>query len=164
LVTRSYELIHFAGHACFNEEDPRKSELKLAEGRFVFAEELERVLSGRPFVFLSACEAGMAETEVAEVGFRGKYTEGIATLVLLGGAIGCLGPMWRIDDGLAKEFALEFYRQLLVKGMLIGEAVRRARLRLREEDSDLWAAWILYGDPLQSLPGYEVQAGEQGGA
>jgi hypothetical protein len=152
LVATPYHLIHFAGHGYFEKSDPRRSGLVLGGGRVVCGEELERVLSGQPFVFLSACEAGAGKTEVSQMGFWGKHTEGVAVSALLGGAIGCLGPMWAIGDGIAKEFALEFYRRLL-EGLPIGEATRRARIWAREQvNPDFWAAWILYGDPLRRLP------------
>jgi CHAT domain-containing protein len=154
LVAKPYDLLHFAGHGCFDDAEPRKSGLVLAEERVVYGEELERVLSGQPFVFLSSCDAGAGKTGVSQMGFWGKYTEGIAIWALLGGAMGCLGPMWVIGDGIAKDFALEFYRHLLdLDKVSIGEAVRQARVWAKEQGNpDFWAAWILYGDPLQKFP------------
>ncbi|MBM4431310.1 MAG: CHAT domain-containing protein, partial [Chloroflexi bacterium] len=112
LSNERYDLIHYAGHAYFDRAAPHLSGLRFGDG-IVLAEELERNLSSRAFVFLCACEAAKAKTTESEVGFRGKFTEGLAIAVLLGGAVGCLGPMWRIDDGVAKEFALAFYEHLL---------------------------------------------------
>jgi hypothetical protein len=149
VVKNPYRLIHFAGHGYFDAAEPRKSGLVFAGNRVVCGEELERVLSGRPFVFLSACEAGMESTVPSRAGFWGNFTEGIAISTLLGGALGCLGPMWPIKDGIAKGFAIEFYVHFL-RDMPIGEAVRRARMWAKEQDDhDFWAAWVLYGDPLQ---------------
>jgi hypothetical protein len=148
VVRNPYHLIHFAGHGYFDTSDPRRSGLVFAGNRVIRGEELERVLSGRPFVFLSACEAGMGTTLPSTGGFWGNFMEGIAISALLGGALGCLAPMWGIGDGTAKGFAIEFYRRFL-QDVPIGEAVRQARIWAREQNaSDFWAAWVLYGDPL----------------
>ncbi len=148
ITTQRYDLIHYAGHGYFDGKAPHLSGLLFQDGPF-FAEEFERCLKSAAFVFLSACESAEAKTTESMTGFRGKFTEGVAISALGGGAIGCLGPIWEIEDGLAKDFALEFYVQL-AEGSPIGEAVRQARLAVRDRSSDFWASWILYGDPTKS--------------
>lgn len=150
LSNNKYDFIHYAGHGHFNPDAPHLSGLKFQDAT-INAGELERGLKSRAFVFLSACDVAQTKTHESTFGFRGKFIEGLAISVLLGGAIGCLGPLWPISDGLAKEFALAFYKHLLTKKEPIGEAVRLARLELRDRAPDFWASWILYGDPLQTL-------------
>lgn len=149
LATEEYDVIHYAGHAYFDQHQPRNSGLVLARGKKVLAQEIERVLKGRPLVFLNACEAGIVESELR---FIGSYTEGMAISFLLGGALGCIGPLWKVPDQSAAELAVTFYKHL-VEGQPIGEALRKARLRRKLADpaDDLWAAWVLYGDPLYML-------------
>lgn len=152
LVTQWYDLVHYAGHGYFESADPRGSGLLFADGQ-VLAEELERVLKSAAFVFLSACEAAKSGTQKSTMGFRGTFIEGLATAVLLGGAIGCLAPMWEIDDGIAQDFAVEFYRHLFENDppLPLGEVVRQARLSVRDQSPDFWATWVLYGGPLMLL-------------
>ena len=76
--------------------------------------------------------------------------EGIAASALLGWVEECIGPIWPIGDGVAKEFALAFYRHLL-DGEPFGEAVRQARLAVYDQGPDGWASWVLYGDPLKKI-------------
>lgn len=149
LVTGSYDLIHYAGHGYFETGPSHLSGLKFADGPF-FAEELERGLSSRAFVFLNTCEATETKTQHSTAGFHGKFIEGLATSVLLGGAAGCLGPMCNIGDTIAKNFALAFYRYIL-DGESLGEAVRQARTEVQTEEFDTWAPWVLYGDLLYSF-------------
>jgi hypothetical protein len=150
---QNYDLIHYAGHGYFERKMPGLSGLFFNDGP-VYAEEIERVLGSRAFVFLSACDLGRSETTASEAGRFGEFVEGVATSVMLGGAIGCLGPIWEIGDEVAKDFALAFYRHLL-SGHPLGEAVRRARIEARENrSSDFWKSWVLYGDPLRKLPNY----------
>ena len=86
------------------------------------------------------------------MGFTGKFVEGLTTAVLIAGGRGALGPMWNLDDQEAKNFALKFYDHALA-GSTIGEAVRLARLDIRNTyaESDVWKAWVLYGNPLSDL-------------
>lgn len=148
---RPYDLIHFAGHAYFEPIKPSLSGLMFCEGPMP-AEELGRHLNSRALVVLSACEAGMSKTTESKTGLVGEFIDGIATSVLLGGAIGCLAPMWDVGDGAAKTFSLSFYQHLL-DGKSIGESVRQARLFVQGQKrlADAWKAWVLYGDPLQNI-------------
>jgi hypothetical protein len=150
IANQYYDLIHFAGHGQFDPEKPYQSSLVFADDQVVYAEELERTLNSPAFLFLSTCEGAQATAEKTQLGFRGEFMEGIAVSALLGGAIGCLGPMWKIDDQIAQKFALTFYAQLLNQ-VVIGEAVRQARLAVRSYSTDFWASWVLYGDPLQAI-------------
>lgn len=145
-----YDLIHFAGHGFFNAKDPRQSCLEFKDGNFL-AEEL-RVLKSRAFVFLSACFGAAGSTQDVTFGPIGKFMDGLALRTLLAGAAGCLGPLWTIDDYLASEFAVTFYQNLL-SGLNTGQAVMEARkaVRAKSAKSDLWASWVLYGRPLQTI-------------
>jgi CHAT domain-containing protein len=148
-LASTYDLIHYAGHGQFDDSAPRLSALVFSDGPY-YAEELERSLQGAPFVFLSACEAGQAQTTMNSAGYQGRFVDGLAVAALVGGASGCLGPIWEIGDGAAREFALAFYAELL-GGQAIGEAVRQARLVTRNLSPDCWASWLLYGDPFKKL-------------
>lgn len=149
LVTQWYDLIHFAGHGYFDAAEPHLSGLLFTDGP-VYAEELERGIKGSPFIFLSTCEATQTIAEENTMGFRGRFIEGLAISAMVGGAMGCLGPMWPIEDNVGMEFAVVFYNHVL-RGIPFGEAVRQARLALRNRSLDFWASWILYGDPLAKL-------------
>lgn len=145
-----YDLIHFAGHGVFNSRDPRQSYLEFTDGAFL-AEEL-RALKSRAFVFLSACYGSRGATQDVTFGPIGKFMDGLAMRALMAGAAGCLGPLWAVDDYLAGEFAVMFYEKLL-SGLTTGEAVMAARqaVRAKSAQSDLWASWVLYGKPLQTI-------------
>lgn len=150
LITgEAYDLIHFAGHGEYHHAAPNLSAISFKDSPY-YAEELERSLLGTPFVFLSACTGGLSTSKDLMAGCRDRFMEGMAAAALVCGAIGCLGPLWEIDDGAARLFALVFYRELL-KGQPLGESVRQARLATRTLSPDFWAAWVLYGDPLRKL-------------
>jgi hypothetical protein len=103
----------------------------------------------RPFVFLNACRvAGSAPGLVGLGGWPAGFLEA--------GAGAFLGPLWAVPSDQAAVFARLFYERLL-GGEPIGEAVRGARLKLRElfPGDPTWLAYALYADPAAVCPAPE---------
>ncbi|MCI0698971.1 CHAT domain-containing protein [candidate division KSB1 bacterium] len=148
LANNSYHLIHFACHGFFNKREPSLSGLLFDRHNrmMISADELERILQGPAFIFFSACWAAAAHPKTTKVNFQGKFIQNLAVAALKGGACGCLGPMWEIGDHIGKDFALAFY-QLLLQGSNCGEAVLKARQKVRRRQLDCWASWVHFGDP-----------------
>lgn len=151
LRSGKYDVIHYAGHAAFDEDKPDLSGLVLFDGEVFFAQKIRRLLEGRPLVFLNACESGRTRNEqnpMKVTSFLQKPAEGLASAFIYGGAHGCIGALWPIEDAPAANFAVEFYSKVL-EGYMIGEAMRQARLKILTDypDQITWAAFILYGDP-----------------
>jgi CHAT domain-containing protein len=147
----TYDVIHYAGHAAFDEKQPDLSGLLLHDKEVFFAQKIRRLLEGRPLVFLNACQSGRTANEKApqEVEqYLQKPAEGLASSFIYGGALGCIGALWPIYDRPAAEFAVDFYGKVL-EGYMIGEAMRRARISIRDRYANqiTWAAFVLYGDP-----------------
>lgn len=155
LLEADYDVIHFAGHAYFSEEDPGLSGLVLDKKERFLSQKIERFVEGQPLVFLNACQTGRTANADApqSVGeYFWKPAEGLASAFLYGGALGCVGSLWPVYDDPAAEFAIEFYNQAL-QGQALGEAMRLARRTTRERhpDSITWASFVLYGDPTYRL-------------
>jgi hypothetical protein len=146
-----YDFIHFAGHAYFEPKAPDMSGLLFCDSPMPAAE-LGRHLTSSALVFISACEAGMSAVTESHIGMVGDFVSGIAASILFGGAIGCIAPMWGIEDGVAKDLSLSFYKHLL-SGKVVGESLRQARLAVRESGSNegAWKPWVLYGDPTLTI-------------
>jgi hypothetical protein len=151
LLSGTYDVIHFAGHAAFDEQNPDLSGLVLTGSEVFYSQKIQRLLEGRPLVFLNACETGRSANE-ANAQSVGQYfwrpAEGLASAFLYGGALGCVGSLWPIFDGPAAQFAINFYNEVL-EGQMIGEAMRLARISLKKEHPETitWASFVLYGDP-----------------
>jgi hypothetical protein len=169
-----YNVIHYAGHADFDQDRPELSGLLLHdagcrvcaraasgggprpgeptdhEDEVFFAQKIRRLLEGRPLVFLNACESGRTANEQAprQAGAVQEPAEGLASAFIYGGALGCVGSLWPVYDDAAAELAIHFYRQVLQE-QTIGEAMRLARqeIRKRYPNQVTWAGFILYGDP-----------------
>jgi CHAT domain-containing protein len=158
----TFDVIHYAGHAYFDEDDADLSGLLLFDDDFYrtdnkrreqhfLAQKIRRLLEGRPLVFLNACQstrtANEKEPQKVENYLQGP-AEGLAAAFIYGGALGCIGANWPIYDTAAAKFATTFYSNV-IKGYMIGEAMRRARIEIKEKfpNNITWAAFVLYGDP-----------------
>ncbi len=146
----NYDLIHYAGHADYDLENPSKSGWLLEDGKFTTLD--IRKMGGSNvlpwLVFSNACQSGQTEEwQVDESGEEKIY--GLANAFLLSGVQHYIGTFWKVLDEPSTNFASKFYDHLL-KGSSIGEAMRSARLALKErygEKNILWASYLLYGDP-----------------
>lgn len=157
LGSQQYHLVHYAGHAYFDDKAPSLSGLLCCQNDKsivpFYAEEFKRHLDYPAFFFFNACEAASAAPETTTRDSQGVLIENLALGVLEAGATGCLAPMWKIPDKNARDFAYAFYTHLL-DGDSIGEAVRKSRMELRtsaqagkQDSANLWASWILFGNP-----------------
>lgn len=150
----TYDVIHYAGHAAFNGNNPELSGLQLHDGELYSAHKIRRLLRGQPLVFLNACQTGLAANEEAtpqHTTVMRDSPEGLAASFIYGGATGCIGSLWPVYDEPAAKFAISFYERVL-DGYPIGEAMRQARLESRKNAGQItWAAFILYGNPTAVL-------------
>lgn len=117
---------------------------------FLTAEEVGWLdLSGVDLVVLSACETGLGESRSGEglIGLRRAFrTAGAGTVI---------SALWQVDDRATSELMQGFYKNLWLKSMSKGEALRSAQLEmLRRNRSEhggdglpsTWGAFILSGD------------------
>lgn len=141
----SVAVLHFAGHAVFNDERPERSYLVLAprngvtrtDGRLAVTD-IERMdLDHLRLVVLSACQT------LRPVPSRSGGFAGLAQAFLAAGADGVVGSLWRVDDRLTRKLLTEFHRAYRETGHG-ARALRRAKLQLlRSSDPRLRspAAW-----------------------
>ncbi|MBV7332557.1 CHAT domain-containing protein [Chloroflexi bacterium TSY] len=149
LASGDYDLSHYSGHALFDVEDPQSSGLVLADEEILTATEIQRNVSGRPFVFLNGCESARSQIQAeaaAGLTYLGLGTQGVAAAFVQGGAQGFIGTFWPIYDTASQAFALTFYRSAL-HGDRIGSALHCARTTLAQPHDPLWAAYVHYGPP-----------------
>lgn len=152
LRSGKYDIIHYSGHAEFNADSPDESAIICANKRKIYAQEIKRVMSGKPFVFLNACGSGREKICEEGESYTGSDTEGLGSSFILGGSLGFIGSSWPLPDISAGIFASEFYKHVLA-GDSVGEALHKARLHLKNvrPDDINWMAFILYGDPTLTL-------------
>ncbi|MGH7517284.1 MAG: CHAT domain-containing protein [Gemmatimonadales bacterium] len=140
-------IVHYAGHAVFDDERPEQSLLVLASGRDakararITAAELERLdLASVRLVVLSACE-----TIRSRSGRAGGFA-GLARAFLAAGAGGVVGSLWRVEDRLTQELMGRFHRSYGHSGDGAA-ALRAAQLQLlgsTDRAASAPAAWAAF--------------------
>jgi hypothetical protein len=152
LRSGKYDIIHYSGHAEFNVAHPDESALICANKRKIYAQEIKRIIGGKPFVFLNACGSGREKICEEGESYTGSDTEGLASSFILGGSLSVIGSSWPLPDISAGILASEFYKHVL-RGDSVGSSLHNARIHLKTERPDdiNWMAFILYGDPTLKL-------------
>lgn len=147
---RNFDLVHFAGHAEYNPQDPREDGWLLSEGKWTAREIMK--MSGSAvmpaLIFSNACQSARTEKWALGERFQDEIF-GLANAFLLAGAKHYMGTFWDVLDEPSSRFALEFYAHLM-EGVPVGEALRLARLKLIDiygEETIVWGSYVLYGDP-----------------
>jgi len=145
-----FDILHYAGHADYDPINPSLCGWLLKDGKFTSTDvsKIMGVMSLPALIFSNACHSGQTDDwSIVE-----SYEERIFSLAnafLIAGVQHYVGTFWEILDQPSSRFALEFYR-FMIKGLPIGECVRKSRLELIKqygEDSIVWASYLLYGDP-----------------
>jgi CHAT domain len=98
-------------------------------------------LTHQPFVFLNACQVGMAGETLGQYG-------GMAQAFVEAGASAVIAPLWNVKDDVAREISLRFY-QAVFAGTSPAEFLRTERAQPSESGTNL--AYVLYGHPLLQL-------------
>jgi hypothetical protein len=145
-----YDVIHYAGHAFFDESARSRSGI-LCHGKEVLSgSELAGVGNLPALIFFNACEAGRiraakeSKDPELRVAQRVQRAVGLAEAFLRGGLANYVGTYWPVGDTPAKRFAETFYTELL-NGSPIGNALQRGRRELFNMKELDWADYIHYG-------------------
>jgi hypothetical protein len=99
-----------------------------------------------PLVFINACETGRT---VPSLGGGGGFPRAFGFI----GARAVIAPLWAVADDLADEIAVTVYERALERDAPpLAEILRAVRQTAYErDDSDTYAAYCFFGDPLTRL-------------
>ena len=146
---KSFDMVHFAGHADFDSQNPEQSGWRLKNGNFK-AIDIHQMMGGRAMpslVFSNACQSARTQAWTGQNIENSPF--GLANAFMLAGVKHYIGTSWDIMDEPSSRFAQNFYKYLL-SGMTIGEAVRQTRQGMMTENDDIcWASYVLYGNPTE---------------
>ncbi|MFT6907726.1 MAG: CHAT domain-containing protein [Oleiphilaceae bacterium] len=106
-LAKDYGLIHFAGHASFDEEYPLNSALLMSadaenDGALTLAEIYDMNLNA-DLVTLSACETGLGKV------FSGDEVVSLTQGLLFAGANSIVSSLWKVSDEETGYLMLNFY-------------------------------------------------------
>jgi CHAT domain-containing protein len=140
-------VVHFAGHAVVDDQQPSLSRLLVSRSSrdgvgAVFARDLAAVsFAGVQIVMLSACDTARGRVS------PGEGVMGLARAFLGAGAASVIATLWPVDDEHAFHLALATHRAL-IQGHSASDALREAQLTARgvsKNDLADWAGTILIG-------------------
>jgi CHAT domain-containing protein len=125
---RRSSVLHYAGHAVYDDDRPEQSFLALAPGpgdggRWTAADIAREDLRAVRLVVLSACETG--RTGVG----RASGLAGLAGAFLSAGATGVVGSAWHVRDDYTRALMAELHRAYRATGDGAG-ALRAAQLQM----------------------------------
>jgi len=147
--------VHFAGHGEFDPSRPDAAVLFLSDGNPLSSLLFRSAQYGgeqQPILFLNACMIGIGGTLLGDMG-------GFPGNCLRGGFGGVLGALWEVDDVVAAQIALEFWRRALPVDGAEGEPVAAILRDLRAKYSGgttnipvpTYLAYVYYGHPRLKL-------------
>ncbi len=139
-----FDIIHYSGHAFYDEKTPNQSGIKLAD-KNITAKEISQYTDHLPeIVFINACESAQANVELE----GGKQLSGLAEAFIQSGTKTFIGSIWPIENKDAISFAHSFYQNLLQEDKTIGECMLESKNELYNSKSSYgWASFLMFGNP-----------------
>lgn len=162
LSVRSYDVVHYAGHAFYNAATPSLSGWLFSNGEVLSAHELRRIDRVPGFVFSNACESGITPDRAGKR--TAELAPSFAEAFFERGVKNFVCTAWPVDDLAAQLFALALYRQLLGLELPSGDTIDNARgprfepmhIAMRSARREVagsrsgqqtWGAYQHYGNP-----------------
>jgi hypothetical protein len=144
-----FDMVHYAGHAFFDRDDPGRSGLICAGDIELSGRDLVGLGNLPSLVFFNACEAGRIRKRGRRLVPKTAKQKidrnvGLAEAFLRGGVANYIGTYWPVSDAAAEVFAAVFYKSLL-RGETAGKALLEGRKAVAEKKSVDWADYIHYG-------------------
>lgn len=157
-----FDVLHFAGHAGFNRQDPRLSGLRLADGYFTARSALALKRLPAALIF-NCCEmarierldpviapADDASQKIIANRDQAHGAISLAEAFLIAGVHHYIGTFWPVNDDAATLFGTTLHAAL-ARREPVGAAVTAARRALNANNMPDWANYIHYGDPDATL-------------
>lgn len=156
-----YDVVHYAGHAEFDETQPVRSGILCADNTILSGADLATIGRLPTLMFFNACESARLRSrrDAREAGSstsriesnierlrRVEAATSMAEAFLRGGLASFVGTYWPVSDIAASTFASVLYGELL-QGATMNDAIQRGRIAVRDAGSRDWTNYMYYGDP-----------------
>ena len=147
-VGQGARVVHLAAHAVVDERPGRGAAILLAPYRdddgLLTPEEIATLDDRSNLTVLAACRTAIGPEE------DGQALSSLTGAFLAAGSRGVVATLWDVGDAATAAFMEQFYWELS-RGLAPAEALAKAKRRLRADPRwsrpDLWAGYILVGEP-----------------
>lgn len=147
-----YDIVHFATHGVFDNEDPGRSGIVLSlfdsrgqpQDGFLRLHDIYGMQLASQLVVLSACDTALGKP------VKGEGLIGIVRGFMYAGAQRIVASHWKVDDEATGELMRLFYGEMLGRNRSAAAALRDAQLALSKQQRwrapFYWAAFVLQGE------------------
>lgn len=141
----NYPVVHFAGHAVFNPDEPLASGLVLSDGTILTAASILQANSLRTscgkLLVLSACQTGV------NLVTAGGEILGLARALMYAGMPNLVLSLWEVADRSTANLMQDFHSFWSAGKVSIAEALRQAQCKALKEGQPIhaWAPFIHMG-------------------
>jgi len=154
LFSKSYKIIHLAGHGIFNADPAKGSGMLIGNNIYLSSKEICQMSTVPELVFVNCCYLGKMDGDTEAI-YSGRYkmAANMGTQLIRNGVKAVVVAGWAVDDAAAHDFTKVFYAYLL-DGYNFGEAVQQARKAVYDQyktRNNTWGAYQCYGDPFYKL-------------
>lgn len=141
-----FDILHYAGHCVYDPDHLERSGFLFSDDDRLTANDLNRIDRTPKLVFANACQSGIlpSRRDLSSPALPATFAEAFFQK----GVANFICTAWPVGDVPARDFAEEFYRNLLGDGVLpspMYEAIRRARQKIASTQT--WGAYQHYGSP-----------------
>lgn len=144
---KDYDYIHFSCHGILGDgfQSLVLSQVpKSKEDGYLTMNEIMNCDYNAKLVVLSACETGKGKMD------RGEGVTGLTRAVMYAGTPAVVASLWNVSDIGTKELMVQFYKNILEKGMSKEDALREAKLSLlrggKYSSPYYWSSFVMYGE------------------
>lgn len=119
ILEGGFDMIHYAGHGYFDQDDPSRGGWVFGKDRFLTSREIFRARRVPRIIFANACfSAVVNQTPISAEGMN-RHLAGIAEAFFERGVQNYIGSGWPVQDDAAVDFAKVFYSNALTGQTLV---------------------------------------------
>ena len=152
LASGEHDVVHYAGHAFFDDMQRADSGIVCAREEVLRGSDVASLSSLPALMVFNACEAARVRSGSKQARRQSRSdvreqidrSTGLAESFLRGGLANYVGTYWPVGDKPAQLFGEAFYRRLCA-GESVGSALQAGRATVHAEDSVDWANYVHYG-------------------
>jgi len=147
-----YQIVHFATHGFFDNDHPELSSIVLTrvdrngseKNGLMPLHDIYNLNLSAELTVLSACQTALGKD------VRGEGLVGLTHSFISAGSKSVVASLWKVDDRATAALMAEMYKALLQDHMTTGEALRTAKLKMKQDKRwsapYYWAGFVLQGE------------------